>query len=279
MPDRAPKRRYHAGGGLQAVSIDRNGRAATMSSTRNSEGAPDVFGLTRWFVGAFAACALLFVLLPQIDLRASSLFYSPSEGIFFLHRAPPVKFVYHAVPWIGRGVFALLVATLVVMFSTRKRLLLGLDRKACLYLLLGLLLGPVLLVNTILKDCWGRARPNQVEEFGGAETFTPAFVIYKPFNVSGSWPSGHAALGFFFVAFAPLLKKHRAVVTAAGVALGALIGLGRMAQGRHFLSDVIFAYFFVSLTARLLYYLLYESRLARSAFFAGLEARSSRAEG
>jgi lipid A 4'-phosphatase len=250
-----------------------------MSSARQSEGAPEVFGLTRWFVGAFVACALLFVLAPQVDLYASSLFYSPSEKVFFLHRAPLVKFVYHAVPWVGRGIFVPLAAALVVMFSTRKRLLLGLDRKAYLYLLLVLLLGPVLLVNTILKDGWGRARPNEVEAFGGAETFTPAFVIYKPFEASGSWPSGHAALGFYFTALAPLLRKRRAVATALGLALGALIGLGRMAEGRHYLSDVVFAFFFVSLTARLLYYLLCESRLARSGFFAGLEARASRAEG
>jgi lipid A 4'-phosphatase len=96
--------------------------------------------------------------------------------------------------------------------------------------------------------------------------------------VSGSWPSGHAALGFYFAAFAPLLKKRRAAATAAGVVLGALIGLGRMAQGRHFLSDVVFAYFFVSLTARLLYYFLCESRLARSGFLRVFEARASQAE-
>jgi len=237
-----------------------------------------MFGLTKWFLTAFVACALLFVLLPRIDLYVSSLFYSPDESVFFLHRAPLVKFAYRAVPWIGRCVFVLLVVGLVVMFATRRRKLLGLERKAYLYLLLVLLLGPVFLVNTVLKDCWGRARPNEVVEFGGTKMFTPAFFVYEPFETSGSWPSGHAAFGFYFVSFALLLKKRRALAMAAAVTLGSLIGLGRMVQGRHFLSDVVFAFFFVYMTARVLYYFLYEGKLARAGRFRILEAPSRRRE-
>ena len=40
--------------------------------------------------------------------------------------------------------------------------------------LAALLLGPGWVVNEALKNHWGRARPEQVSDFGGAQRFTPA---------------------------------------------------------------------------------------------------------
>ncbi|MGH7125190.1 MAG: phosphatase PAP2 family protein, partial [Stellaceae bacterium] len=58
-----------------------------------------------------------------------------------------------------------------------------------------------------------------------------------------SFVSGHAAAGFGLVAFSFLTldRRRRRVLRAGAVAAGSLIGLARMAQGAHFLSDVVFA--------------------------------------
>ncbi|HZU89271.1 MAG TPA: phosphatase PAP2 family protein, partial [Stellaceae bacterium] len=58
-----------------------------------------------------------------------------------------------------------------------------------------------------------------------------------------SFVCGHAALGFALVAFAFLLPSGpwRRRATAAALVFGALVGLDRIALGRHFLSDVVFA--------------------------------------
>ncbi len=39
---------------------------------------------------------------------------------------------------------------------------------------------------------------------------------------------------------------------------GSIVGLARMYQGRHFLSDVVFSFFFVYITAEILYYRMFE---------------------
>jgi membrane-associated phospholipid phosphatase len=68
--------------------------------------------------------------------------------------------------------------------------------------------------------------------------------------------SGHAALGFSLVAFPFLLPpgRSRRYGIAAALAFGALVGLGRMAQGAHFLSDVVYAGLLVYGTTALLHW-------------------------
>jgi membrane-associated phospholipid phosphatase len=55
--------------------------------------------------------------------------------------------------------------------------------------------------------------------------------------------SGHAAMGFFLVTFAFLMASgyRRRAVFAGTIALGAAIGMARIGQGSHFLSDIVFA--------------------------------------
>jgi membrane-associated phospholipid phosphatase len=104
-------------------------------------------------------------------------------------------------------------------------------------------LGPGLVVNTVLKDHWGRARPLQIEQFGGSRAFTPAPLPAAQCARNCSFPSGHAALGFSLLAFALLLPPGaaRRLATAAALGVGVLVGLARIAQGAHFLSDVVYA--------------------------------------
>jgi lipid A 4'-phosphatase len=74
-----------------------------------------------------------------------------------------------------------------------------------------------------------------------------------------SFPSGHAALGFWAIAFALLAPpRRRKLAVAAAVGFGALIGAVRIAQGAHFLSDVIASGLLVGVVCRLMYYWLLE---------------------
>jgi membrane-associated PAP2 superfamily phosphatase len=109
-------------------------------------------------------------------------------------------------------------------------------------------LGPGLIINAIFKDNWGRPRPRSIQELGGTHTY---HRIWEK-GVAGdgrSFPSGHASMGFFLMTpFFVLRKNARRWANAFltfGIAYGVLIGLGRMIQGGHFASDVLWAWGFV----------------------------------
>ena len=113
-----------------------------------------------------------------------------------------------------------------------------------------LLTGPLVVANIGLKDHWGRARPRDVIEFGGAKAYTPPFPPSDQCQYNCSFVSGEASSIFItFFAVALLVPVLRREMVLAGVALGALAGLTRIAQGGHFLSDVVFAGIIMAATA------------------------------
>jgi lipid A 4'-phosphatase len=87
-----------------------------------------------------------------------------------------------------------------------------------------------LLANTLLKDHWGRARPTQIEAFGGLQRFTPAPLPAAECERNCAFVSGHAALGFSLVAFgfAPETEVSRrlsASVRSSGSAVSSKAGI------------------------------------------------------
>jgi lipid A 4'-phosphatase len=200
----------------------------------------------------FAGAAFLFLALPEIDLAVSSLFYRPAEG-FSLGNTAWVQFFYLWSPRLVNLWAILLIAA--VMASLWHRF--GNLRRPALFLLAVLAVGPWLSV-TVLKDHWGRARPAQIVEFGGDRRFTPAWVITDQCDNNCSFVSGHASGAFSLMALAWVFPRRRKLWLIAGVAWGAHMGLVRMAQGGHFLSDVVFAgfilYFSADLLARWVFY-------------------------
>ncbi len=120
-------------------------------------------------------------------------------------------------------------------------------RPAALFLALSMLLGPGLMVNYVFKDHWGRARPAQIEEFGGNAHFTPPWVISNQCDKNCSFVCGHCSVGFALLAIAFVSRRPRVWLFGA-IATGATLGLMRIGQGGHFLSDVLFSFFVVFFT-------------------------------
>lgn len=176
---------------------------------------------------------------PQIDLTVSSWFYDPAYHGF------PARIA--AFPeWIRRDMPAFLfsipvaVAVLWLAGEIRRRPLLGVSRRVAAYVLLSLALGPGLVVNVVLKDHWGRPRPSTIQEFGGANTYVRPMLPSRQCDDNCSFASGHGALGFWPVALALLAPpRWRRLALAAALAFGTTVGGVRIAQGGHFLSDVI----------------------------------------
>jgi len=204
-----------------------------------------------------AAIGGLLVAFPHIDLTIAGQFHDPIDG-FYLRDNPLVRLVYHGVPWITRTVVVSLVLFLLAAWTIwRRRAFFSRQRRAALYLLLVMIVGPGLLVNTLFKDNWGRARPSQVEQFGGTKQFTRAALPADQCAKNCSFVSGHASVGFFFLAFAFVWPRHRVLWLVAGTGLGLGIGLVRIMQGGHFFSDVIFCGIVVYLSALVLHAMIF----------------------
>jgi len=189
----------------------------------------------RWLAVVF----VVFVVFPAIDITISSWFFNPVTKTFVARVWGPSEWLRRSMPRYLLGV-AGLIALLWLAGEVRKRVFLGVTRRNALFLLSSLALGPGLLVNTILKDNWGRARPSTIHQFGGTDYYTPPFAVTDQCDYNCSFPSGHASLAFWLVAFALLAPPAwRGRALAASLGFGALVGLSRIAQGGHFLSDVV----------------------------------------
>jgi len=132
-------------------------------------------------------------------------------------------------------------------------------RRAGIFLVLLLILGPGLLVNTVFKDHWGRPRPREVLEFGGKKQFLQPWQ--KGVEGKGrSFPSGHSSAAFYMAA--PYLiyrrtDKRRAYAwLTCGLLFGIIMSIARITQGAHFLSDTLWSFGMVALCALLLASLL-----------------------
>lgn len=210
------------------------------------------------YAGCVAAALVIFLLLPQVDLWFSGLFFVPGRG-FALRGWAPLVVVYRLVPWLAWSVVVIVALGAAWLFLTQRPFW-RLDRKALLFIALSTAIGPGLLTNTVLKDHWGRARPEQITAFGGPLRFTPAPLPAAQCRRNCSFVSGHAALAFSLVAFAFLLPsgKTRRRGIAAALGVGTAVGAVRIAQGGHFLSDVVWAGLLAYGTAALLYWWIVE---------------------
>ena len=119
-----------------------------------------------------AVAGLAFGLFPQLDLAVARYFYGfvDKPNYFALRISPPLMLARNTGIWISTLLVAPAVAALVVklILPRHKMLISG---RAVVFLIATLALAPGLLVNVVLKDHWGRPRPIDVAQFGGAQHF------------------------------------------------------------------------------------------------------------
>jgi lipid A 4'-phosphatase len=188
----------------------------------------------------FLLASLVFIAYPQLDLWVSHLFYA-GHGSFPVNDQWLVKAIYHGTPWAGRALFAcsiflLLLAVLMPSKVSRRNW-----RRASAIVAV-IVLGIGLLVHTVLKDGMGRPRPRDVQTFAGPAAFVPVFVPSQFCQTNCSFVSGHAAVGFALMSIGMFgIRRKRQFWLFTGMLAGGLIGLARIAQGGHFLSDIVFS--------------------------------------
>jgi len=209
---------------------------------------------TRTILVCFLTSSVLLATFSDVDIRISRLFF---DNGFHLANQGWTRLMHDAVRYfIVVSITA--VAGIYVFNRLSKRSLCAIDGRKVVYLLLVLILGAGLIVNAGLKDNFGRARPRDIEEFGGGQAFTPAFVMASACDSNCSFSAGDSAGAFFSLAFILASVRSRGIATA-GVGFGVLVSLSRIASGAHFFSDTVVSFFVMLIVADALYYHMFST--------------------
>lgn len=211
----------------------------------------------------------VFAAVPGLDLTVSGWFFRPGEG-FWIARLPWIGALRDGIWNLSIAAFALSVVALLLAMAGRP--VPGFGARPAGFVFLLYLLGPILLVNGILKEHWGRARPADVAEFGGTAAFTPPWLPADQCATNCSFVSGEGsaatALAVVFVILAPRARHLLpgpvfALYTVAGILFPGAGLVLRVVTGRHFLSDTVFAALLVLAIALALHGLLLRGRAGR----------------
>ena len=188
----------------------------------------------------------------DLDLSIERKFFSNETG-WFLDQKQPWKFFhqYGTIPGLVLTLCALICVFLSIIKSGFQSY-----RKFVLLLVLTSIIGAGFFVNLVMKPYWGRPRPRQIMEFGGQWTYRQPYQIGTP-GKGQSFPCGHCTMGFIFVTLFFFWDKSRLLSStggAFGLVYGFLIGAGRMVQGAHFATDVIWSLGVILLVSVMLHY-------------------------
>lgn len=208
-----------------------------------------------WSIATLAS-GIIFSKWSSIDIRASELFYNATKGIWPMASSTAFELFRMSLWYMADGsflaCFALLCLRIVSPLFRRVRW------ESLVFYILTYAVGPGLLVNVYLKEFWGRARPNQILQFGGDKFFTPALEMASQCQHNCSFVAGEgsafacASISLLFIIEPRLNKLHVRVMFAAIFVLAIVGSMMRIGFGGHFFSDVVFSWLLMALVVGLM---------------------------
>ena len=199
---------------------------------------------------------LFFILFPKFDIFFSKLFFFEEKFISdkYIFIRSLRSFLKDLM--IVISIVSLLLIIVNIFFKMKKKTFLKPRTKL---ILIGFIVGPVigcgLIANFYFKDNWGRARPINIQEFGGEKIYTQPFIISDQCERNCSWISGEASAAFSFITGTIILKSP--IFFLLNIIFGIIVSFCRIAMGGHFLSDNIFAMIFMIYLAIIYKYLVF----------------------
>jgi lipid A 4'-phosphatase len=210
--------------------------------------------LASQILGCILFSFAVFAIWPAIDLHAARVFHDPATG--FVIDGHPLTEALRLTVW-NLAILLCLAATFGTILGAAGRSVL-LPTRAWGFILALYILGPGVMVEMLTKPLWGRVRPGQIAEFGGTLQFSPPNELVAFCTRNCSFVSGEVsgatvtALALLLIRFHLRRRLHKTVETlllAAALCLPLAVALQRIAAGRHFLSDTVFAVLFTLLLA------------------------------
>lgn len=199
-----------------------------------------------------AILSAFFVLLPGVDLAVTQIFFDAERG-FVAASDPALKLLRKSSTWImGLVLLGLIVVAVRGGWPCRR------EARKALFLICGLAMASGLVVNGLFKASWGRARPIQIEAFGGEAEFTRAWAITDQCASNCSFVSGEASSAAWIAAAAVVMTPQpwRAILIPIAFAYAAALSLNRLLFGGHFLSDIVLSWAITVLVLCVLHHLM-----------------------
>ena len=203
----------------------------------------------------FLILAIFITVGPELDIYISSFFYYGNNQFMIQN--------YYMISIIFRKILLLLLLIYIFVFPIVSKLLpiqkIYFDYKfsfsEIFFVWLSGTVTMILLVNILLKNLWGRVRPNDILPFGGVENFTPWYKLGNSCLSNCSFVSGDASVGFLLVVFYFITKKN--IYLYLSIVLGSILGIIRIIAGGHFFSDIVFSQIIVTASI-LVFFVLYK---------------------
>jgi lipid A 4'-phosphatase len=198
-----------------------------------------------WLCIAWIFVFAFFYSFPAIDIAASSLFCTakvagqtgcdlfPARNHWLTVAFRPIFY------WVPIGALVLMLGDIAWQrmrngWANRDRL------RVEILALAAYLLGPILLVNGVLKAYSGRPRPIDSTLFGGSLDFMAVGDFSGACLSNCSFVSGEAAAAGWLLCLVPLIRgRHRHILAALVIDISFAAPLLRVAMGSHFLSDAV----------------------------------------
>ncbi len=209
-------------------------------------------GIEAFLLLAVAIVATVVFAVTPLDVTTARIFFRPETPDHWpLATRLPWSALYRLAPLLTAGLVLAALAGLSFGLLRRRPMW----RLYGAFILLSVALGPGLLVNAVFKDHWERPRPRDIVQFEGSMRYVPAPL---PGPGGGSFPCGHCSVGFLYGLAYWIWRDRRPraarLALAAALVAGIVLGIGRMAAGAHFLSDVIWSALVVFGVSHIVYY-------------------------
>jgi len=171
-----------------------------------------------WLLSSIAlglALGALFAAYPLWDLQVADWFFDHERAKFPLAVNYQWNLVRRAANWVP---FLLL---LPAVFAVLRKLVfpsapMAMAPSVVLFLIGSFAVGPGLTSNLLLKENWGRPRPNSVQQFAGTATFQPWWRPSAACKRNCSFVSGEASQAFWTVAPANLAPPQLRPIKETG---------------------------------------------------------------
>ena len=173
----------------------------------------------------------------SIDIYISSLFYEGNQK-FFIESFSLTSVLARKI-FLPFLIIYIFICPILSLYTPIKNIFFGYRFifKDIIFIFSSVVFNLIIIVNVLLKGFWGRARPNDILELGGKDSFSAWFQYSDACNSNCSFVSGDASVGFSLIVLY-LITKNRLFFWLSLLS-GIILGAVRISEGGHFFSDIL----------------------------------------